>query len=150
MEATRILLLFQTLATLLLVQVSCCSQACPAFVGQNGCRDNGLTEPRLPPRDNACCSPQCTKTAPNEGGPCSPTEASRCLLDTSCSKGLPFSFVCMSGCEIQTINQERLKNGFAPLITFNFKKSYCDGLNTKYRLNCCCRQTCPKRFCKIK
>ncbi|XP_017154593.1 uncharacterized protein LOC108163678 [Drosophila miranda] len=149
MEATRIFMLLQILATLLLVEVSGCSQACQAFVGLNGCSDNGSVEPNLPPRDNTCCGPHCVYTAPNAGSACSNTATDRCLLDTSCSNGQRFNMDCISECALQTKNQGRIANGLAPLISFGFGKDHCDGLNTKCGQNCCCRETCPTQFCKF-
>ncbi|XP_034128970.1 uncharacterized protein LOC117584267 [Drosophila guanche] len=149
MEATQVLLLLLSLATILWVPISGCSQACHPFTGLNACRDPGITEPKLPPRDNACCGPHCVYTSPNREGTCSNTKTNRCLLDTSCSNGLAFNFVCISGCELQTVNEGRIKKGFAPLLPFNYKKTVCNELNKKCGINCCCREFCPKKFCKF-
>ncbi|BFF94450.1 uncharacterized protein DMAD_12076 [Drosophila madeirensis] len=149
MEATHVLLLLLSLATLLAVQVLGCSQSCQPFTGLNSCQDPGITEPKLPPRDNACCGPHCVYTAPNAGSPCEPEAEDRCLFDTSCSNGQPFNFVTISGCDLQATNQDRIANGFAPLLAFAYTETVCNNLNKKCGLNCCCREFCPTQFCKF-
>ncbi|KAH8353337.1 hypothetical protein KR084_010337 [Drosophila pseudotakahashii] len=154
MMATRVLLSFQLLACLMAAILGCqksSPKSCQPFIGLNKCFDNGVKEPRLPPRDNTCCGPHCVYTAPCRApvGPCNCTAQNRCLLDTHCGAGMAFTFVCLSGCELNKLNAERLKTGYARLLSFPWNKKKCLGMNTKCGINCCCRENCPKQFCKF-
>ncbi|XP_016974121.1 uncharacterized protein LOC108040935 [Drosophila rhopaloa] len=151
MAATRVLLIFQLLACLMLSTWCCQKRSCQAFMGWNDCFDNGIKEPKLPPRDNACCGPHCVYTAPNPPGcgPCNRNARTRCLLDTHCTELMPFTFVNMSDCDLDRANRARLKNGFARLLSFPWNNKTCLGMNKKCGINCCCRENCPTLFCKF-
>lgn len=125
MAATRKLLIFHFCSCLLVASTAACRvmspwrTLCQTYTGKNGCVDNGVTEPPLPPRDNTCCGPQCRYTAENEqeSGPCNSTGKWRCLLDTHCGMGnvekLPFTYNFLSDCQLQSENAVRLFEGFA-------------------------------------
>ncbi|KAH8412189.1 hypothetical protein KR009_000432 [Drosophila setifemur] len=157
MTGLRSLLIFQLAGCLLLTSVSGCNTcaSCQSYVGWNGCISKGVIEPKLPPRDNACCGPHCTYTAPNAGtgtGPCNTTPEFRCLLDTHCGieePSLPFTYRSLSDCDLIAENQVRLSMGYARLLSFPFNNSTCQALNTKCGTNCCCRENCPTMFCKF-
>ncbi|XP_043640346.1 uncharacterized protein LOC122611388 [Drosophila teissieri] len=151
MTATRVLLIFQLLACLMALISGCNQKSCHPFIGLNNCDGKGYKEPKLPPRDNACCGPHCVYKAPNSPntGPCNCKAVNRCLLDTHCGAGQPFTFVCMSDCDLNKKNADRLAAGFARLISFSWAEKKCLGMNTKCGINCCCRENCPKQFCKF-
>ncbi|XP_017074997.1 uncharacterized protein LOC108110440 [Drosophila eugracilis] len=149
MDATRVLLIFQLLACSMSLMSCCQRRSCQPFTGWNNCVDKGLTEPKLPPRDNICCGPHCVYTPPEPPKPCNCTVIQRCLLDTHCGGGMPFKIVRMSGCALEKENASRLKDGYAILISFPFDQKKCLSMNTMCGINCCCRENCPKLFCKF-
>ncbi|KAH8337570.1 hypothetical protein KR074_006887 [Drosophila pseudoananassae] len=161
MGATRNLLIFHFCSCLLVVLSEPCrvkspwKTLCQTYTGKNGCVDDGVTEPPLPPRDNTCCGPQCRYTAENgqESGPCNDTARWRCLLDTHCGMGnvtsLPFTYNFLSDCQLQSKNAERLSQGYARYLSFPWTKETCEAQNSKCGINCCCRENCPTLFCKF-
>ncbi|EDV57591.1 uncharacterized protein LOC6541110 [Drosophila erecta] len=151
MTATRVLLILQLLACLMTLISGSNLKSCHPFIGLNNCVASGYKEPKLPPRDNACCGPHCVYKGPSVSctGPCNNKAVNRCLLDTHCGAGQAFSFVCMSDCELAKKNTNRLAAGYARLISFPMAKNKCLAMNTKCGINCCCRENCPNRFCKF-
>ncbi|KAH8337568.1 hypothetical protein KR074_006885 [Drosophila pseudoananassae] len=163
MGAARCLLILQILACLLVVSVSGCrvispwKSLCESYVGLNCCVDNGKWEPKLPPRDNTCCGPQCRYTAlkpPTPPPRCGCEEKKcRCILDTSCGKGkptLPFSYQCLTDSELTKKNAQRKLDGYAQLLSIdNWCNKTCMSKNFKCGINCCCREICPQSFCKF-
>ncbi|XP_016954788.1 uncharacterized protein LOC108027746 [Drosophila biarmipes] len=152
MKAPRVLLVFQLLLCLMATISGCqTSRSCQPFIGLNNCYNSGGKEPRLPPRDNTCCGPHCVYTPPNTQrcGPCDGAARTRCLLDTHCGSGMAFTFVRLSDCDLSKRNADRLKAGFARLLSFPWDQKKCLGMNTKCGINCCCRENCPKQFCKF-
>ncbi|KAI8042097.1 hypothetical protein M5D96_003399 [Drosophila gunungcola] len=115
------MLIFQLVACLILSTWGCQEKSCQPFTGWNNCFDNGIKEPKLPPRDNTCCGPHCVYTGPNppSSGPCDCNPRTRCLLDTHC------------------------------LLSFPWTEKVCLGMNKKCGINCCCRENCPTLFCKF-
>eukprot|EP00099_Drosophila_melanogaster_P011262 NP_001285576.1 uncharacterized protein Dmel_CG31698, isoform B [Drosophila melanogaster] len=151
MRAIRVLLIFQLLACLMAVISGCNQGSCHPFIGLNKCNGNGYKEPKLPPRDNACCGAHCVYNGPScqNPGPCDSKPVNRCILDSHCGKGVAFYFVCKSDCELIKENEARQAAGYARLLSFSWGKQKCEGMNYKCGINCCCREYCPKRFCKF-
>ncbi|KAH8246611.1 hypothetical protein KR038_005329 [Drosophila bunnanda] len=155
MAAIRILLIAQLLACLLVsASASACLSPssvsrCVPFLGLCGCANTNIQEPKLPPRDNACCGPHCTYTALSPPGCCNNTVTGLCLLDTHCQYNKPFYYTEISICKLRAINENRKKAGFARLLAFDMNKKTCELQNTKCGINCCCRETCPTQFCKV-
>ncbi|KAH8282136.1 hypothetical protein KR054_005737 [Drosophila jambulina] len=172
MSAIRILFISLLLVVLLVTSIAEVKYCVP-FTGCNGCIKGNYTEPDLPPIDNECCGPHCRYTALNgeAEGPCNVnTTRGRCLLDTHCTSNITFIYRVMNDCEFQANNTERAANGFAReylkylmdlfavfirificsgYLAFNWTEATCLAQNTKCGINCCCRETCPTKFCVI-
>ncbi|XP_017047324.1 uncharacterized protein LOC108092300 [Drosophila ficusphila] len=151
MDARRLLLIVQILACLIFTISACKKRSCQPFTGWNNCVDNGIKEPKLPPRDNTCCGPQCVYTAPEPPklGPCNCAAKGRCLLDTHCTAGMPFTYVTITRRELDKQNAARLEDGYAPILSIDWDQETCLSMNTKCGINCCCRENCPTLFCKF-
>ncbi|KAH8246633.1 hypothetical protein KR038_011700 [Drosophila bunnanda] len=152
MSAVRIILIFHLLAALWISIPACGSvKYCVSFTGENGCIKGNYTEPDLPPIINDCCGPHCTYTAPNgPPGPCDDTTArGRCLLDIHCSCNLTFIFREITDCDLRDMNDARAAAQLARYLSFNWNETFCLEQNFKCGINCCCRETCPEKFCKI-
>ncbi|KAH8282132.1 hypothetical protein KR054_005733 [Drosophila jambulina] len=154
MAAIRILLISQLLACLLVSASACLTpvsvSSCVPFVGLNQCVNRNIKEPKLPPRDNACCGPHCSyKAITATPVCCNATVTGLCILDTHCRGGVAFYFTKMSDCTLRSKNAKRQKDGYARLISFNWTRKTCEAQNTKCGINCCCRETCPTQFCKV-
>ncbi|KAH8333877.1 hypothetical protein KR059_004187 [Drosophila kikkawai] len=152
MSAIRILLISHILTGLLVSSPACDSvKYCVPFMGENCCIKSDYTEPDLPPIDNDCCGPHCRYTALNGA-----TESNsdvirgRCLLDPHCKGNITFTYVMMSDLTLQQNNAVRASNGEARLLSFPWTEDTCVAQNTKCGINCCCRETCPTKFCVIK
>ncbi|KAH8248980.1 hypothetical protein KR032_004623 [Drosophila birchii] len=174
MSAIRILLIFTIIAGLLVLSPACPNYSyCVPFTGQNGCTKGDYTEPDLPPIDNDCCGPHCRYTALN--GPPSETcdntiIRGRCLLDTHCVGNITFVYKNMTDCQFRQANEDRASAGYAreylilrnhmfsefiPIfvysgyLAFNWTEATCNQQKNKCGINCCCRETCPTKFCNI-
>lgn len=126
MRAIRVLLIFQLLACLMAVISGCNQGSCHPFIGLNKCNGNGYKEPKLPPRDNACCGAHCVYNGPScqNPGPCDSKPVNRCILDSHCGKGVAFYFVCKSDCELIKENEARQAAGYAREYLYNFMSSF--------------------------
>ncbi|KAH8385536.1 hypothetical protein KR200_003525 [Drosophila serrata] len=149
MSAIQIVLIFNLFACLWVL--SSCVSYCVPFTGENCCVKGDYTEPDLPPIINECCGPHCSYEPLNgPPGPCDDsTVKGRCLLDPHCSCNITFIYKEITDCQLQSMNEARAAAELARYLSFDWNQATCEAQNTKCGIKCCCRETCPQKFCKV-